>query len=190
MWSILETTFTSQTKARTLQLRMQLHGIRKRSMPIIDYYNNMKTLSDYLVAARTQGQNMTRLLSAYCQNFHSNLGRNLLSSSDLFLTMRAKKSNLPQQNSQIIIVLQPIMLPTTIEATLQLITSLIKTPTIEASLKKAVEKERILVKIRTLSQHVKCVTSMAIVPLFVFIGLIEITQIRISTTIQLPLQQH
>lgn len=50
IWSALERTFSSQTKARTLQLKMQLQSSKKGALSIIDYYTKIKLLVDNLIA--------------------------------------------------------------------------------------------------------------------------------------------
>lgn len=50
VWA-LERTFASHTKAKTLQLRMQLQTSKKVFLSITDYYNKMKMLVDSLIAA-------------------------------------------------------------------------------------------------------------------------------------------
>jgi len=47
-WMTLETLFTSQTKARTMQVHYQLATLKKGSSSIADYYHTFQTLCDAL----------------------------------------------------------------------------------------------------------------------------------------------
>jgi hypothetical protein len=47
-WTTLETLFTSQTKARTMQVHYQLATLKKGSSSIADYYHTFQTLCDAL----------------------------------------------------------------------------------------------------------------------------------------------
>ena len=51
MWLLLETLFTTQSRARLLQLHFQLQSLKKGSMTIHDYVLKMKSLADGLSAA-------------------------------------------------------------------------------------------------------------------------------------------
>jgi hypothetical protein len=48
VWTTLETLFTSQTKARTMQVHYQLETLKKGSSSIADYYHTFQTLCDAL----------------------------------------------------------------------------------------------------------------------------------------------
>ena len=56
LWFLLENLFTTQSRARTLQLRFQLQSLKKGSLTIHDYVLNMKSLADSLNAT---GQSFT-----------------------------------------------------------------------------------------------------------------------------------
>jgi hypothetical protein len=49
VWTTLETLFTSQTKACTMQVHYQLATLKKGSSSIADYYRTFQTLCDALV---------------------------------------------------------------------------------------------------------------------------------------------
>lgn len=51
LWTALKRSFSSQTKAKALQLRMKLQSTKKGSLSITDYYNSMKNIADSLTAA-------------------------------------------------------------------------------------------------------------------------------------------
>ncbi|KAL9426374.1 hypothetical protein AB3S75_033203 [Citrus x aurantiifolia] len=51
VWNALETLFASQSKARILQLKMQLQTTKKNAMTMSDYVNKMKNLADSLAMA-------------------------------------------------------------------------------------------------------------------------------------------
>ena len=51
VWNALETLFASQSKARILQLKMQLQTTKKNAMTMSDYVNKMKNLVDSLAMA-------------------------------------------------------------------------------------------------------------------------------------------
>ena len=49
-WSTLEKTFTSSSRARIMQLRLELQTLKKGSMSMIDYMMKLKGILDSLVA--------------------------------------------------------------------------------------------------------------------------------------------
>lgn len=51
VWTTLERTFASQTKARTLELRMQLQSCKKEHLSVTDFYNKMKSLANNVIVA-------------------------------------------------------------------------------------------------------------------------------------------
>lgn len=51
VWNALERLFSSQSKARILQLRMQLQTQKKGSMTVSDFYSKMKNFADNLIAS-------------------------------------------------------------------------------------------------------------------------------------------
>ncbi|KAG6793680.1 hypothetical protein POTOM_002895 [Populus tomentosa] len=49
-WNALEKTFTSSSRARIMQLRLELQSIKKGSLSMIDYIMNVKGAADSLAA--------------------------------------------------------------------------------------------------------------------------------------------
>lgn len=51
VWSTLEATYSSQSRARTVNTRIALATTRKGSMPVVEYLSKMKSLADDMAAA-------------------------------------------------------------------------------------------------------------------------------------------
>lgn len=52
VWATLEQMFTSQSRARAMQIRCQLAMVCKKDQSVTDYYNKVKSLADSLAATR------------------------------------------------------------------------------------------------------------------------------------------
>ncbi|KAJ0963639.1 hypothetical protein J5N97_028761 [Dioscorea zingiberensis] len=50
VWTTLERMFSSQSRARIMQIRLELSTTQKKELSVLDYFNKMKGLADTLVA--------------------------------------------------------------------------------------------------------------------------------------------
>ncbi|RVW97735.1 Retrovirus-related Pol polyprotein from transposon RE1 [Vitis vinifera] len=64
-WNALEKTFSSSSRARIMQLRLELQSTKKGSLSMIDYIMKVKGAADSLAAIENLSQNKTSMLLAF-----------------------------------------------------------------------------------------------------------------------------